>query len=65
MSQREIAGVLGVDHKTVCNDLHAGENSPKSSDRPGRDGENSPKPSKPAVTVAAGIVAATGRLSQS
>lgn len=28
MSTREIAGVLGVDHVTVMNDLRAGENSP-------------------------------------
>jgi len=49
LSQREVADVLGVDHKTVSNDLRRGENSPEKDEEttksPGADdasGENSP-----------------------
>lgn len=40
-TQRQIAGVLGVDHKTVHNDQH-GENSPKDPSELYFSGENSP-----------------------
>lgn len=49
-SQRKAAEVLGVDHKTVSNDLRGGENSPhtdsKNGHSKGDSGENSP----PALT---------------
>lgn len=47
MSQRAIANVVGVDQKTVCNDLHAGEenSSPEPEVITGRDGKRyRPKP---------------------
>jgi hypothetical protein len=45
MSQREIGDTLGVDHRTVGNDLKTGENSPVDAETPSLQpelGENSP-----------------------
>lgn len=44
MSQREVAEVLGVDHKTIHHDLKLGENSPKKVILKPESGENSPLP---------------------
>lgn len=60
-STRKIAGVLGVDHKTVVNDLRSGENSPSDEIDTSKDaaastdtGENSPPPNPTAVKRKAG-----------
>lgn len=45
MSQRAIAGVVGVDQKTVSNDLRGGENS---SPVTGRDGKTYQRKERPA-----------------
>lgn len=64
MSSRQIAGVLGVDHKTVVNDRHAGEKSP-TKDEPAvqveqSSGEDSPRPLD-AVAALAGDRAAAAK----
>ena len=47
MTQREIADVLGVDHRTVGNDLRAGEDSPADQGDVIETGEDSPPEQEP------------------
>jgi predicted transcriptional regulator len=61
MTQREIAGVLGVTQPTISNDLNSDKNLSHPDNPPGEDDKNASKPStlkptKPAVDVAAKIV---------
>jgi transposase len=47
MSQRAIAKVLGVDQKTICNDLRSGEENSSAAVTVGRDGKNHPRKREP------------------
>jgi predicted transcriptional regulator len=60
MSTREVAGVLGVDQKTVCNDLKSEENSSKTSERAQGSEENSARSQKPSQCAMAVAVRLCG-----